>query len=68
MLRDNHDGIYGASDAPSVCPDCGMPWEVGERVLTKDEAAIGGWEDWMYCKECDQELFYPVIHRPSCTA
>lgn len=65
MIRDDHDGLYGSSDAPSVCPDCGTPWEAGERVLTKDEAAIGGWEDWMYCKECDQELFYPVIHRPS---
>ena len=65
MSRDSMDGIYGLSDAPSNCPECGESWSAGERLKTDDEAGIGGYEDWMYCKHCECELFYPVIHRPA---
>ncbi len=57
------DGIYGSTDAPDYCPDCGASWSAGERVKTGDDAGIGGYEDWMYCANCKCELFYPVIYR-----
>ncbi len=62
--KDIMDGIYGSSDAPSFCPECSEQWSHGERVKTGDDSGIGGYEDWMYCKNCGCELFYPVIHRP----
>jgi hypothetical protein len=67
-MHDSHyrkiDGIYGTSDAPYHCPECGEEWHAGERVWTGDEAGIAGFEDWMYCKFCDMDLFYPVVNLP----
>lgn len=64
MGTDRHDGMWGTSDAPDRCPECGEEWFGGERLHTSDDKGIGGWEDWMYCKACGCELFYPVVHRP----
>lgn len=65
MLRDDDmDGIFGASDAPSNCPECGSTWSAVERLKTHNQAGIGGWEDWKYCGHCKQDAFYPVVHRP----
>lgn len=57
------DGIWGTTDAPDCCPECGALWSAGERVWTGDDAGIDGYEDWVYCKACDYDLFYPVIHK-----
>ena len=61
---DKMDGIYGASDAPGNCTDCGAEWSAGERVHTDDRAGIGGYEDWMYCAACGCEMFFAVVRRP----
>lgn len=62
-MSDHRDGQWGASDAPDHCPDCGARWANSERLHTGDDKGIGGWEDWMHCKACGCELFYPVTHR-----
>lgn len=63
--KDYVDGIYGLTDAPSECPQCGSWWSAGERLHTGDDRGIGGWEDWVYCSKCDQDWFYPVVYRPT---
>lgn len=57
------NGQFGLSDSPDDCPNCHIPWSATERLHTGDDKAIGGWEDWMYCSKCKQDLFYPVIHK-----
>lgn len=56
--------MFGETDAPDTCPDCGRAWSAAERLHTSDDKAIGGWEDWCYCAACGCELFYPVV-RPA---
>mgnify|MGYP003405857163 FL=1 len=55
------DGMFGESDAPDNCIDCGKQWASSERLHTDDDKGIGGWEDWMYCAACKQEWFFPVV-------
>ncbi len=57
------DGQMGTSDAPDNCTDCGALWSSSERLHTGDSNGLGGWEDWMYCKACGCEMFFPVTHR-----
>ena len=54
-------GMWGESDAPDNCIDCGTPWDATERTHTGDPKGIGGWEDWMYCAACKNEWFFPVV-------
>lgn len=61
--RDHFDGQWGISDATDNCTDCGAEWSSGERLHTGDDKGIGGWEDWMHCKACGCEMFFPVTHR-----
>lgn len=58
---DSSSGMFGESDAPDNCINCGVRWEASERLHTGDPKGIGGWEDWMYCGSCKQEWFYPVV-------
>jgi hypothetical protein len=62
-LNDDHAGQWGTSDAPSNCTECGAEWSSGERLHTGDSNGIGGWEDWMFCRACGCEMFFPVTHR-----
>lgn len=64
-MTEHHDGIWGSSDDPDNCTECGAEWSSGERVKTGDAKGIGGWEDWLYCAACKCEMFFPVVHRPS---
>ena len=63
MLSDYAAGQFGMSDAPDNCTECGTEWSASERLRTGDSNGIGGWEDWMYCKACDIQVFFPVVHR-----
>lgn len=62
--KESMDGIFGASESPEKCPHCNSSWDNGERLHTGDDAGIGGYEDWMYCATCDEQMFFPVVHRP----
>lgn len=56
--------MFGESNAPDNCPECGKAWASSERLHTGDADGIGGWEDWMHCG-CGCQMFYPVTIRPS---
>ena len=62
-VNDDLAGQFGTSDAPDNCTECGAEWANGERLHTGDDKGIGGWEDWMYCRTCGCEMFFPVTHR-----
>ena len=55
------NGMFGESDAPDSCIDCGALWACSERLHTGDPKGIGGWEDWMHCTACKNEWFFPVV-------
>lgn len=56
----DHAGQWGQSEASDNCTECGAIWSDSERLHTGDSNGIGGWEDWMYCKACGCEMFFPV--------
>lgn len=62
-MTDYQAGQFGTSDAPDNCTECGAEWANGERLHTGDDKGIGGWEDWMHCKACGCEMFFPVTRR-----
>ena len=49
-----------ASTAPDSCQNCGEMWSAGQLIQTGDAAAFKGWEDWRYCQNCGEELFFPM--------
>lgn len=59
-MTDYQAGQFGTSDAPAHCTDCGAEWAESERLHTGDDKGVGGWEDWMHCKACGCEMFFPV--------
>lgn len=62
-MTDRQAGQFGTSDAPNNCTECGAEWTNGERLHAGDDKGIGGWEDWMHCKACGCEMFFPVTAR-----
>ena len=48
------------STAPDTCPECNAHWHATECPHTGDDKAANGWEDWCYCKACEQDWFYPL--------